>query len=86
VADGSQLADRRLLAVREIGVAVAELLGEVELEPLGERRASLRRRAVEGEALEHLLGRAQVALAVAAPLGLTAFERGPAADRDEDVL
>ena len=42
--------------------------------------------AVEGEALEHLLRRAQVALAVPAPLGLAALERGPAADRDEDVL
>ena len=84
--DRGELADRRLLAVREVRVAVAELLGEVELEPLGEDGAPLRGCAVEGEALEHLLGRAQVALAVPAPLGLAALERGAAADRDEHVL
>ena len=41
---------------------------------------------VEGEALEHLLRGAQVALAVSPPLGLAALERGAAADRDKDVL
>ena len=86
MADRGELADRRLGAVREVRVAIAELLGEVELEPLCERGAPLRGGAVEGEALEHLLGRAQVALAVPAPLGLAALERGAAADRDEDVL
>ena len=86
------MADRRELlnggfgTVREVRIAVAELLGEVELEPLREHRAPLRGGAVEGEALEHLLGRAKVALPVPAPLGLAALERGPAADRDEDVL
>jgi len=43
-------------------------------------------RACEGEALEPLLRRSQEALAVPAPLGLAALERGPAADRDEHVL
>ena len=86
MADGRELADGRFVAVREVRVAVAELLGEVELEPLREHRAPLRSRAVAGEALEHLLGRAQVALAVPAPLRLAALERGAAADRDEDVL
>ena len=86
MADRGELADRRLVAVREVRIAVAELLREVELEPLREDRAPLGSRAVEGEALEHLLGRAQVALAVPAPLRLAALERGAAADRDEDVL
>ena len=86
MADGGELTDRRLLAVREIGVAIAELLGQVELESLGERGAPFRGGTVEGEALEHLLGRAQVALAIPAPLGLAALERGSAANRDEDVL
>ena len=86
VADRSQLADRRLLTVREVGVAVAELLGQVELEPLRQRRASPCGGPVEREPLEHLLGRAQVALAVSAALGLAPLERGAAADRDEDVL
>ena len=86
MADRRELADGRLLAVREVRVAVPELLGEVELEPLGEDRAPLRSCAIEGEALEHLLGRAQVALAVPAALRLAALERRAAADRDEDVL
>ena len=84
--DRGKLADSRLGLVREIRVAVAELLRQVELEPLGKARASLRGCAVEGEALEHLLGRAEVALAVPAPLGLAALERRAAADRDEHVL
>ena len=86
MADRRELADGRLLAVREIRVAVPELLGEIELEPLGEDRAPLRSCAIEGEALQHLLGRAQVALAVPAALRLAAFERRAAADRDEHVL
>ena len=42
--------------------------------------------AVAGEAVDHLLGREQDGLVVAAPLGLAAVERGAAADRDERVL
>ena len=86
MADRRELADGRLLAVREIRVAVPELLGEIELEPLGKDCASLRSCTIEGEALQHLLGRAQVALAVAASLRLAALERRAAADRDEHVL
>ena len=85
-ADRGELADRRLVAVREVRVAVAELLGEVELEPLGERRASLGGGAVEEKRSSISSGAAQVALAVPAPLGLAALERRAAADRDEDVL
>ena len=44
LADAAQLDDRRLLAVGEVGIAVAELLGQVELEPLGRARWSARRR------------------------------------------
>ena len=84
--DRGQLLNGRFGLVREVRVAVAELLGQVELEPLGEGRAPLGGGAVEGEALEHLLGRAEVALAVPAPLGLAALERRAAADRDEHVL
>ena len=42
--------------------------------------------AVDREELEQLCGRAQDALAVAAPLVLARLERGAAADRDEHVL
>ena len=85
-ADLGELEDRRVLAVGEVGIAVAELLRQVELEACRELAAPLRGSPVEREALEHLLRRSQVALAVAAPLGLAAFERRPAADRDEHVL
>ena len=85
-ADLRELEDRRLLPVGEVGIAVAELLGQVELEPAGELDASLGCRTVEGEALEHLLGSAKEALTVSAPLRLASFERGSAADRNEDVL
>ena len=85
-ADLRELADRRLLAVGEVGVAVAELLRQVEPESFRELAAALGRSSVEGEALEHLLRRAQEALAVPPPLGLAAVERGAAAHRDEHVL
>ena len=86
MADCRELTDSGFGPVREVGIAISELLGEVELEPLGERGAPLCRGAVEREALEHLLGRAQVALAIPASLGLAAFERRAAANRDEHVL
>jgi len=37
VADAGQLGDRRLAAVREVGIAVAELLREIEAQAFGER-------------------------------------------------
>ena len=86
LADLRELPDRRLLAVGEVGVAVAELGGEVELEPLGELDGSPHGVAVVGEELVELGGRAQDALAVAAPLALAAVERGALPDRDEHVL
>ncbi len=86
LADLSELPDRGLGAVGEVGVAVAELGGEVELEPLGELDGSPHGVAVVGEELVELGGRAQDALAVAAPLALAAVERGALPDRDEHVL
>ena len=60
LADAAQLDDRRLVAVGEVGVAVAELLRQVEL------RAARRARsvrcdgvAVVGKAVEHLLRRGE---------------------------
>ena len=76
----------RVGAVGEVGVAVAELLRQVELEPLGDLDRACDGVAVVGEALEHLGRREQDALVVAAPLALAAVERGAVADRDEHVL
>ena len=56
------------------------------MEPLGELDGARDGVAVVREALGHLVGREQHALAVAAPLALAAVERGAAADRDEHVL
>ncbi len=76
----------RVLAVGEVRVAVAELGGEVEPEPVGELDGAGDGVAVVREAVGHRVGPEQGALAVAAPLALAAVERGAAADRDEDVL
>ena len=57
-----------------------------KLEPFGELAGALDRVAVVGEALEHLVGREQDRLVVAAPLALAAVERRALADRDEHVL
>src|SRR5205085_7023679 len=57
LADRVQLRDGRLVAVREIRVAVAELLGQVELEPLGELGGARHGVEVVREALRDLAGR-----------------------------
>src|SRR5918996_5389348 len=85
-ADRGELEDRRILAVREVGIAVAELLRQVEGEARRQLPTPLRGRPVEGEALEHLVGRAQERLAIPAPLRLAALEGRPTADGDEHVL
>src|SRR5206468_6701035 len=77
-ADLRELLDRGLLTVREVGIAVAELLRQVELEPCGELCGALGRLLVEREALEHLLGRPQDALPVPSPFRLAPLERGAA--------
>ena len=86
VADAGELAVGGLVAVGEVGVAVAELLGQVEAEPLGELGGAGDGVAVVREALGDLGGCEQDGLVVAAPLGLAALERGVVADRDEHVL
>ena len=86
MADLGELADRRRFALREVRVAVTELLGQIELEPARELNAALGGSAVEGEALEHLLRGSEEALTVAAAIRLAALERSSAADRHERVL
>jgi hypothetical protein len=85
-ADAGELDVGRILAVGEVGVAVAELLREVELEPLGELAGGFDRVRVLREAGRRLARGEEDALLVPAPLGLAALERGPVADGDEDVL
>ena len=87
VADRRELPDRGLGTVGEVGVAVAELLGEVELQALRELDGAGCSGGVDaGEAFGGLCRGTQDALAIAAPLLLTAVERGAAADRHERVL
>ena len=87
LAHAAQLDDRGLVAVREVRVAVAELLGQVELEPLGELApcAATASRS-SGKRSSILRGGSEDGLVVAAPLALAALERGAAADGDEHVL
>ena len=84
VADGAQLDVGRVGAVGEVGVAVAELLGQVEGAAVGDLARA--RGGVARQALEHLVRREQDGLVVAAALLLAAVERGAVADRDERVL
>jgi hypothetical protein len=86
LADAAELDDRRLGPVREVGVAVAELLRQVELEPLGELACAENGVAIIGKAVEHFVRRQEDGLVVAASLLLAALERGAAADGDENVL
>ncbi len=83
-ADLAQLHVGRVDPVGEVGVAVAELLGEVEGAALGDLARAQRRLA--RQPLEHLRGRAEHRFVVPAPLLLAAVERRPAANRDEHVL
>ena len=86
LAHAAQLDDRRLVAVGEVGIAVAELLGQVEAEAVRELDGARDGVAVVREAVGDVTGCGEHALVVAAPLALAAVERGAAADRDEDVL
>src|SRR4029077_3663761 len=79
--------NRGIGAVREVGVAVAELLREVEREHLCDGGRPLGGGPVDArEVLDHLARRAEEALAVPAPLLLAAVEGRAAADGDEHVL
>ena len=87
VADLCELSDRGLVAVGEVGVAIAELLGEVELKALRDLDgAGGGGRVDAGEEVGRICRRPQDALAVASPLLLAAVEGGTTADRDERVL
>src|SRR5205823_9036665 len=86
VAHAPELLGRGLAGVREVGVAVAEILGQVELEPRGELAGPSDGISVEREALRSVLRSEQNALAVPSPLRLAAVEGGAAADRDQHVL
>ena len=86
VAEGTQLHDGRLVAVGEVGIAVAELLRQVELEPLRELARPRHRPSVVGKTLEHLGRREQHRLVVPSPLALAAVERRAVANRDKRVL
>ena len=86
LADLRQLPDRGLVPVREIGIAVAELLRQVEFELRGQLGGLLDGFRLISKAVFYLRRGQQDGLVVAAPLLLAALERGAAADGDEDVL
>ena len=86
VADPRELPDRRLAGLGEVRVAVAEVLGQVELETCRELAGALDGVAVEREALRQLARSGEDALAVAAPLRFAAVQRGAVTDRHEHVL
>src|SRR4029079_18200640 len=81
-----ELDDRRLRAVGEVGIAVAELLGQVETESFGKLDGARDSRAILREALDELRRSEQHTLVVASPFGLAAVERAAVANGDEDVL
>ena len=81
-----QLRDCRLAVLREVGIAVAEVLGQVESEPFGKFSAPFDCVSVLREELGDLARRPQEALAVAAPLALAAVERGAVLDGNKRIL
>src|SRR5205823_11967682 len=86
VTHSSELRDRGLAVLREVGIAVAEILIQVEPELFRELPASLYRIPVVRKELRDLGRRPQEALAVAPSLGLAAVERSAVLDGDERVL
>src|SRR5215216_5603630 len=86
IADTRELGNRRFDLVREVRIAVAELLGQVELAALRDSRRALDGGAVEREAVEDLLRRPEERLVVPTPLRLRALQRGAVPDRDQRVL
>ena len=73
-------------AVGEVGIAVAELMREVEREPLGEIDRGVHSLGVVREAGGGLVRGEEDALPVPAALGLAALEGSPVLDGHEDVL
>src|SRR5581483_10862884 len=86
LADPAQVLVGGLGSVGEVGVAVAELLGQVERQPGGELGGAPDGVAVVGEPLLGSVRRHENELVVSTPFGLAAVERGARADRDERVL
>src|SRR5215212_4894245 len=86
VADARELDVGGVGPVGEVRVAVAELLREVELEPLGELDGARDGVAVVGETVADVRGVEQDALAVSSAFTLAALERGAVLDRHERVL
>src|SRR5207248_1934704 len=76
-ADPLELPVGRVGAVGEVGVAVAELLRQVEGAPLGDLAGAGDR--IPGQPLASLLGRSQDALVVPTTLALAAVQRRAAA-------
>ena len=72
--------------VLRAGIAVAELLGQVEAQPLGEAQGLGDRLGVLGEARRHPPGRAEHRARVAAASRLRGLQGRPQPDRDEGVL
>src|SRR5947199_9079139 len=83
VTHSSELRDRGLAVLREVGIAVAEILIQVEPELFRELPASLDRIPVVRKELRDLGRRPQKALAVPPPLGLAAVERSAVPDGHE---
>jgi hypothetical protein len=67
-------------------IAVAEVPGQIERQPLGQRQRLANRLGVLGEAGDHRLGRAHHMTVVAATQRLAGVERGVVAERHERVL
>ena len=70
--DCAQLHICRLGTVREVGIAVPELLGEIECAPVGDLPAA--KRSIPREPLHHRFRACQDTFMVAPPLTLTAVE------------
>ena len=85
-AQTAELRIRRLDPLRKVGIPVAELFGQVELEPLGKLPGGTNGLRIVRKPPAHLGGRHEDELLVAAPLGLAAVERGVTPDRNEHVL
>ena len=84
IADLAQLHVGGIGPVGEVGIAVAELLRQIEDAALGNLAGALCRLA--RQPLEHLRRRDEDALVIAAALAVAALERGAVLDRDERVL
>ena len=82
----ARLGDRGLVPVGEVRVAVAELLGQVELEPLGELARALDGIGVHRKPLPSLFGGEEHGLVIPAPLTFRALEGRPVANGDHRVL